>query len=129
MEKQKIVQFTDLKAWRESHLLVLLIYKIVKIFPKEELFSLVDQMKRAAISITSNIAEGFGRHSYKEKMRFYYLAQGSLTELKNQIIAAKDIGYLDAENYGKIFEQANISHQLLQGLTVSTRKIIEKGEA
>jgi four helix bundle protein len=129
MEKQKIIQFTDLKAWQKSHLLVLSIYQNVKIFPKEELFSLTDQMKRAAISITSNIAEGFGRRSYKEKARFYYLAQGSLTELKNQIITAKDIGYLDAENYKKLFDQANIAHQLLQGLTVSTRKIIEKGEA
>ncbi len=69
---EKIKTFTDLKAWQEGHKLVILIYKIIKLFPKEETYSLVDQMRRAATSVTSNIAEGFGRHSYKEKIQFYY---------------------------------------------------------
>ena len=92
-EQNKIKTFTDLIAWQESHKLVLLIYEETKKFPKEEIFILTSQMRRAAISITSNIAEGFGRRSYKEKVQFYYLAQSSLTELKNQIITSKDIKY------------------------------------
>lgn len=60
----KIKSFTDLKAWQEGHKLVVLIYKETKLFPREELYSLTDQMKQSVISVTSNIAEGFGRHGY-----------------------------------------------------------------
>ena len=98
-------------AWQESHKLVLSIYSITKEFPKEEVFGLTSQMQRSAISVTSNIAEGFGRQGYKEKVQFYYLAQGSLTELKNQIITAKDIGYLNVDNFKKLINQADQSHK------------------
>jgi four helix bundle protein len=125
MSDEKIKQFTDLYAWQESHKLVLLIYRSTKSFPKEEMFGLTNQMRRAAISITSNIAEGFGRQSYKERVQFYYLAQGSLTELKNQIIAARDIGYLDKKEYENIFHQAGIAHQLLQGLITKSKTFIK----
>ncbi len=124
MNGGKIKSFTDLKAWEEGHKLLLLIYKTTKGFPKEELFCLTSQMRRAALSITSNIAEGFGRHGLKEKIQFYYLAQGSLTELKNQILAAKDIGYLSKENIDLLVKQANIAHQLLQGLLTKTKSFI-----
>jgi len=120
----KIKSFTDLNAWKEAHKLVILIYLITKKFPREELYSLVDQMRRAVISITSNIAEGFGRQTYKEKIQFYYIAQGSLIELKNQILAAKDIGYLSKDDFDKLAQQANIAHQLLQGLITSSKRFI-----
>lgn len=123
-QQNKIKVFTDLHSWQEAHKLVLLVYSTTKAFPKEELFGLVSQMRRAAISITSNIAEGFGRRGYKEKIQFYYLAQGSLTELKNQIIIAKDIGYLLHEDSHKLINQANISHQLLQGLITKSKTFI-----
>lgn len=122
----KIRTFTDLNAWKEAHKLVILIYQITKKFPREELYSLVDQMRRAVISITSNIAEGFGRQSYREKVQFYYLAQGSLIELKNQILAARDIGYLSKEDFEKLTYQANISHQLLQGLITKSKSFIAR---
>ena len=66
---KKIKDFTDLTTWQESHKLVLMIYKVTGNFPKKETFSLVDQMRRAATSVTSNIAEGFGRQTYKEKVQ------------------------------------------------------------
>jgi len=81
-------------------------------------------MQRAAISITSNIAEGFGRQGYKEKIQFYYMAQGSLTELKNQYIAAKDIGYISVKEYEKILEQMNVAHKVLQGLITKSKTFI-----
>ena len=81
-------------------------------------------MRRAVASITANIAEGFGRHSYKEKLQFYFLAQGSLTELKNFILIAKDVGYLSVNDYQKLVEQANITHQILQGFLKSTKTFI-----
>lgn len=100
--KFKIKSFTDLDTWKEGHKLVLLVYKAVKEFPKEELYSLCDQMKRCVISITSNVAEGFSRKSKKEKVQFYYTAKGSLTELQNQLLAARDVGYLSKENFQEI---------------------------
>lgn len=122
--KNKIKSFTDLLAWQEGHKLVILVYKITKGFPREELYSLIDQMRRAVVSITSNIAEGFGRQTYREKVQFYYQAQGSLIELKNQILIAKDIGYLSEEDFQKLFKQANITHQLLQGLITKSKTFI-----
>jgi four helix bundle protein len=121
---QKIHSFTDLKAWQENHQLVLRIYKITKLFPRSETYSLVDQMRRAAVSITSNIAEGYGRQSYKEKVQFFYVAHGSLIELKNQIIIAKDVGFLKESDFILLSDQANIGHQLLQGLITKSKSFI-----
>lgn len=67
--RKVIKEFTDLKTWQECHQFVIMIYKITKSFPKEELFALSTQLKRSGISITNIIAEGFGRHSYKEKVQ------------------------------------------------------------
>lgn len=113
---EKIKDFRDLNSWQESHKLVIMIYEITKTFPREEIFGLTNQMRRAAISVTSNIAEGFGRQGYKEKIQFYYLAQGSLIELKNQILAGKDIGYVNESDYVKLMNQADLAHKILQGL-------------
>lgn len=122
---QSIKSFTDLHAWQEGHSLAVQIYKSTKAFPKEETYSLVDQMRRAAISITSNIAEGFGRQSYKEKVQFYYVAQGSITELKNQLLLARDIGYLKEMDFRMLAEQANVSHKLLIGLIRKSKEILK----
>ena len=82
----KIKSFTDLNAWKEGHKLVLMIYGITKQFPKEEIFGLTSQIRRCVVSITLNIAEGFSRQSYKEKVRFYSISLGSITELQNQLL-------------------------------------------
>lgn len=95
--------FTDLRVWQASHQLVLLTYTDTKTFPKDEQFALTSQMRRAAVSITSNIAEGFGRHATKDKEHFYVMASGSLLELKNQCIIAKDLEYI-TENKLKSFD-------------------------
>ncbi len=121
---QKIKSFTDLKVWQEGHKLVILIYQITKKFPQKEVYSLTDQIRRSATSIISNIAEGFGRQTYKEKIQFYYLAQGSLTELKNQILIAKDVGYLKNKDFSNLVEKVNIVHQLLQGLIKKSKTFL-----
>jgi four helix bundle protein len=72
-------------------------------------------MKRSSSSVTANIAEGFGRHGYKEKIQFYYLAKGSLTELKNFVIITKDVDYISDIEFKILIEQANLVDQLLQG--------------
>jgi len=89
MVNNKIITFTDLNTWKEGHKLVLMVYKTTDKFPSKETFSLIDQMRRAAVSLTSNIAEGFTRAGIKEKIQFYLMAKGSLTELQNQLYVAK----------------------------------------
>ncbi len=109
----KIESFTDLIIWKKAHEVVLSIYRITKGFPAEEKFSLADQMKRAAISISSNIAEGFSRKGAKEKSQFYFIAKGSLTELQNQLLVAKDVGYLDNKVFKSVADKTVEVHKLL----------------
>ena len=121
MENSKIRSFTDLVTWREGHKLVLEIYKITKNFPREELFGLSNQIRRAAVSITSNVAEGFSRKSNKEKVQFYCIARGSVTEVQNQLLIARDVDYLDNENFQKIAKQTINIHKLINGLIKYSR--------
>lgn len=109
----KIKSFTDLYAWQEGHKLALAIYKATKEFPIEERFGLIDQMRRCAVSITSNVAEGFSRKTKKEKAQFFYMALGSVTELQNQLLIARDIGYIP-----------NFSFQELAGKTIAVSKLV-----
>ena len=90
-----IFSFERLIAYQESRRLVVDIYKIVKVLPKEERFGLATQLRRAAISITSNIAEGCGRISFKEKIHFLEISYGSLLEAYSQIQLCVDLGYVD----------------------------------
>lgn len=124
IENRKITSFTDLIVWRKGHELVVMVYNITKNFPKKETYSMVDQMRRAAASITANIAEGFGRRSYKEKVQFYYLSKGSLLELENFILIAKDVGYLSEEDFKSLVEKARIVDQLLQGFIRKSKTFI-----
>lgn len=124
MKNGRIESFTDLNVWKEGHKLVIMVYTITKLFPKEETYSLIDQMRRAAASITANITEGFGRQTYKEKVQFYYMAKGSLSELKNFILIVKDIDYLSGEQLKQLVEQANIVGQLLQGFIRKSKTFI-----
>lgn len=121
MSNEKIKNFTDLNAWQEAHALVLMIYKISKNFPREEIFGLTNQMRRAVISITSNIAEGFSRQSDKEKIQFYCTALGSLTEIQSQLFIAKDVEYIKDTDFVKMEEQAIVVHKLINGLIKSTK--------
>ena len=125
----QIKTFTDLDAWKIGHEIVLETYKVTKTFPKDELFALTSQMRRCVVSITSNIAEGFSRQSYKEKLQFYSISQGSVTELQNQVLIARDIGYLDNEIHNKLlkltlnglFNKLVTLQKILNGLIKKTR--------
>ena len=119
-----IKAFTDLDAWKEGHKLVLIIYELTKQFPKEELFSLTNQIRRAVVSITSNIAEGFSRQTYKDKTNFYCIALGSLTEVQNQLLIARDLNYLSSEDFIKVNEQTIKVSKILNGLIKSSRSLI-----
>lgn len=116
MNNQKIKNFTDLVAWKESHQIVLQIYKITDNFPQKEIYALTSQMRRAAVSITSNIAEGFSRKSNKEKIQFYHLSLGSLPKLENQLIISHDVGYIDNNTLYYILNILKNSAKLINGL-------------
>jgi four helix bundle protein len=113
---KKIESFRDLIAWQEGINLVLLIYKLTKVFPRDELFGLVSQMRRCAVSITSNIAEGFSRRNKKEKKQFYYIALGSTTELHNQVIISHKLGYISDTEFHELEDKITLIHKLLNGL-------------
>lgn len=119
-ELGKIRNFTDLVVWQEGHRLALLIYRRTKKFPKVEQFGLVSQMQRAAVSVTSNVAEGFGRRSAKEKRQFYYIASGSLTELQNQVLLSRDLGYINIQEYHEIDALIFPVSRMLYGLIAKT---------
>lgn len=121
-EVRKIKTFQDLEAWKSGHTLVLKIYEATKTYPKEEQFGIVNQMRRAAVSITSNLAEGFSRQSPKEKIQFYAMAQGSLTELQNQSLISRDVGYLPNLVFKDLEEQSEHVHKLINGLIKYLRK-------
>jgi len=124
LKKNKIKSFTDLDAWKEGHKLVLDIYKITKKFPKEEQFGLTIQLRRAGVSLTSNIAEGFSRNSYKEKLKFYSIALGSLTEIQNQLLVARDIGYITEKEFNQIADQSIKVNKIINGLIKKSKSII-----
>lgn len=98
--------FKDLLVWQKSIILVEDVYKLVKLLPKEETYALSDQMRRSAVSIPSNIAEGFDRNSIKEYIHFLYISMASASELETQIIISNKIGY--------ILEIKNILDELIQ---------------
>lgn len=116
-----ISEFTDLTVWQKGHQLVLAVYRLNHSFPPVEKFGLGDQIRRAVVSITSNIAEGFGRHTIKEKLQFYYQSHGSLTEVKNQLIIAKDLKYISLSQYTQVFDLVIEVQKLLLGLITKTK--------
>ena len=92
-----MLNFKDLEIWRRSHKLTLEIYKATQSFPKEELFGLTSQTRRAVSSIPTNIAEGCGRRTNAELANFLNIASGSASEVEYEILLAKDVGYITAE--------------------------------
>ncbi len=121
--KSTIKNFVDLEAWKQSKKLAVDIYTLTKKFPKEEMFGLVSQMRRAAVSVPSNIAEGFSREFPKEKTQFYAIAKGSLTELHTQVLIARDVGYLSASECGTLGSNIEQTNKLLTGLLKYTRNL------
>lgn len=110
-----INNFTDLNTWKEGHLLVIEVLQVVKLFPRNA-YALVDQITRSAISITSNIAEGFSRQSKKEKVQFYHIAKGSLTEIHNQILICFDTDLIDSIQFKTLELKIETAGRLLTGL-------------
>jgi len=115
--------FTSLKAWQQSREITKQVYLLTKKLPKEELFALSSQIRRAMISVSSNLAEGYGRRTFKDKTYFYDMAQASLNEVESQLIVSVDLGFITDEDYKNIQPDILITHKLIAGLIKSIKEI------
>lgn len=100
--KEQIKSYKDLKIWQKSMILVTEIYRYIKKYPQEELYALTSQIRRSAVSIPSNIAEGYGRKSTGDYSRFLQISIGSLYELETQLEISKNLNYLSLENFNNL---------------------------
>jgi four helix bundle protein len=121
-EVKMIKDYKDLDVWKKSIDLVKQVYLVTKDFPKEEIYGLTNQIRRAAVSVASNIAEGKGRYSKKEYTQFLHIALGSVAELETQIIIAKELSYIKNETIEKdLFEKMNHTTRMLRSLIKKLR--------
>jgi len=113
---QSIKTYRDLIVWQKAMALVTIVYRITKQFPKEESFGLVSQMQRCAVSIPSNIAEGYGRHSTGDYVRFLQIAMGSVYELQTQLEIAHNLEYVSKEIFSVNYESTREIERMLSSL-------------
>jgi len=119
----EIKGFEDLKVWEKSHEFVLEVYKITRQFPGEEKFGLMSQIRRSAVSVAANIAEGSKRQHLKEYIQMLYIAQGSLSETKYYLLLARDLKYLSEIKYQELFGQSQEIAKMLSGLINSLKNL------
>ena len=113
--------FHQLKVWEKSHLLALAVYKATKEFPKEELYGLTSQIRRASMSIPTNIAEGCGRNTDADFVRFLQIAMGSASETEYQLILARDLEFLPKVTYEKLHQDVEEVKRMLASLLKTLR--------
>lgn len=123
MSQDKIKTFKDIMAWKMGRDLTIQIYRVTAYFPQSEQFGLTNQIRRAAISITSNIAEGFGRRTGPDRIRFYEIARGSANEVLSQLDLAEAIGMLRKEHYEELEVTAVDVCRILTGLINKTKEL------
>lgn len=115
----EIKSYKDLTVWQKAYKLSLIVYRLTKTFPKAELYALVSQMRRAAVSVPSNIAEGYCRQRKLEYIQFLLIAFASGAELETQLLISKDLGYLSGEDFNK-------ANNLLQEVMKMLNSLISK---
>ena len=124
-----VKSFKDLLVWKKAYELSLFIYKVTAKFPKDELYGLVSQMRRAGVSVASNISEGYSRKGRAEYIQFLSVAYGSLSELETQILLSKDLLYIKEEDFNKLMklkdEAGAMLYRLLQSLSPVPRTLKE----
>ncbi len=113
--------YKDLKVWGKAHLFTLKIYEVTKLFPKEEVYSLTNQIRRAASSIPANIAEGCGKNTQAEFAHFLNIALGSANEAEYFLILSKDLTYLKTEHFDELYKHINEIKGMLISLITKVR--------
>ena len=109
------MEYTNLDVWIECRKLTNIVYNSTKNFPKEEIFGLTNQIRRCAVSVPSNIAEGCGRNTSKETIHFLFIARGSIYELETQLYLSLDQNYIEKEEFGNILSQVILCKKLING--------------
>lgn len=112
-DSNKIVSFEQLKVWQTAQEWAVLIYKVTKTFPNDEVYGMTSQLRRAVSSVSANIAEGFGRRTKNDKLHFYTMAYGSALETKNFIYLAQKLGYIDKVQLKIIIDSGTSVQRLL----------------
>jgi four helix bundle protein len=113
--------YKDLIAWQKAMQFVAAIYRATQVFPKEERYGITNQLRRAAVSVPSNIAEGQARFSHKEFKHFLSQARGSLVEIETQLLISENLGYLPSKSTGALLEAAAELGRILNGLIASIK--------
>ena len=119
---EKLKNYKDLKVWQRSYQLCLEVYKITKEFPDEEKYGLTSQLRRAAVSVPSNISEGYGRKTTPEYIQFLYIAYGSICEMETQILLSGDLGYISTGKLAMLNEGIQEVERMLKALIRSLEK-------
>ncbi len=119
------MEYTDLEVWKKSRELVNDVYSLTKKFPKEETFGLTSQIRRCAVSIPSNIAEGIGRSSSKDTLQSLFIARGSLYEMETQLFLSCDQKYIDDADLNQILQKVNECKKLVNGFINYYSKLID----
>lgn len=120
--KSAVRDFTDLITWKSARILRASIYRMCRRFPEHEKFGLSSQMRRAAVSVTANLAEGYGRFSYQENIQFCRQSRGSVYELRDHLTTALDAGYISPDDYKENNFQAVAVVRLINGYIRATRQ-------
>ena len=113
--------FKDLKVWARAHELTLQVYRITKVFPRDEWYGLVSQLRRAAASVGANIAEGCGRRSDREFVRFLQIARGSASEIEYHLLLARDLGYVSPADFAGLEQRTAELQRMLTALVQTLR--------
>lgn len=108
--------YKELIVWQEAYKLVLVVYRLTKVFPQFEIYGLVSQLRRAVVSVPSNIAEGFNRKTKSGYLQFLYISRGSLQEVDFLLILSKDLSYLSEKDYLELKNRVDLIGRLLSGL-------------
>jgi len=125
VRSEKIRTFEDLDVWQMGRDLTLKIYEVTRHFPKEELYGMTSQIKRAALSVPANISEGFGRFHFMDKAKFYLNARGSLYELKSHLLIAKELAFIRDDVTDSVFQEIDNLSLNLNNLINKTRRMKE----
>ena len=111
----QIQTFRDLQVWQKAHALLLAVYKTTAAFPTNEMYGLVSQLRRAILSVASNVVEGFHRQTVRDSLHFYNIADASLEEARYQLMVAHDLGYIDETRYTELESRASETSRMLHG--------------
>lgn len=121
-----VSKFQDLHVWQKAHQLVLNIYELTKSFPKDEKFRITEQLLRAVISIPTNIAEGFGRYTTKDYIKFLIIARGSVSEVVYLLLLTKDLNYISKTDYENYLQELEEIGEMINGLINSLKTKSDK---